>query len=304
MLVIGESLIDVVRRHDGHVDVSPGGSPANVALTLGRLGHSPTLLTSIGEDEPGGLLRRWLAASGVDVAAVAARRTATATANLDESGSASYEFDIDWSLQGSTYQPDDSIGIVHTGSIAAITEPGATAVVGIIRSLREQALVTYDPNMRPALLPDRAGSRKRVEALVAIADVVKASDEDLHWLYPGEDPMSSAARWRNMGPAMVVVTRGSQGAIALTRGGPFSITAPAVSVVDTVGAGDTFMGAMIDALVAAGYSSAASRTGLAAIPHDVVEAVLQFAAGAAAVTVSRLGADPPTRDELESAQPA
>lgn len=301
MLVIGESLIDVVRRHDGHVDLSPGGSPANVAITLGRLGHSPTLLTSIGDDEPGDILRRWLADSGVAVAAVAAPRTATATATLDESGSASYEFDIEWSLGESPYRPGGSIGVVHTGSIAAISEPGATVVVDVIRHLRGQSLVTYDPNIRPALLPDQVSSRQRVETLVALADVVKASDEDLRWLYPGEDPMVSAARWRSMGPAIVVVTLGSHGATALTRHGVRNVASPIVSVVDTVGAGDTFMGAMIDALVAAGFASAAARPQLAAISHDAVDAVLRHAARAAAVTVSRLGADPPWREELEQA---
>ena len=299
--MIGESLIDVVRRYDGHVDLSPGGSPANVAITLGRLGHAPTLLTSIGDDEPGDLLRRWLAASGVEVAAVRAPRTATATATLDEGGSASYEFDIEWSLAGAPDRRDDSIGVVHTGSIAAITEPGATAVVDIIRSLRKQSLVTYDPNMRPALMPDQAGSRSRVEALVALADVVKASDEDLRWLYPEKDPIESAAHWQTMGPAIVVVTLGPYGATALTQNGVYTIAAPAVRVVDTVGAGDTFMGAMIDAFVEAGYASAAARSELASISHDAVDAVLRRAASAAAVTVSRLGADPPWRGELEQA---
>ncbi|KRB35221.1 ribokinase [Microbacterium sp. Root180] len=299
MLVVGEALVDVVRRADGGVDESPGGSPANVALTLGRLGHTPTLLTRLGDDERGERVRAWLAQSGVGVVAADAPRTATATARLDASGSATYEFDLDWALLGAGAGLPASI--IHTGSIAALLEPGATDVTRLVRSLRQSALLTFDPNVRPALLPSREEARARVEAWVAVADLVKASDEDLAWLCPDKDPLETAEAWLASGPAVVVVTLGGGGAVALTRSGRVRVAAERVDVVDTVGAGDTFMGALIDGLVQSGCEGAEARSALREISPQSLTRMLEGAARAAAVTVSRPGADPPWREELEGA---
>ena len=295
ILVIGEALVDVFSRADGGVDEAPGGSPANVALALGRLGHSPRLLTRLADDERGRSVRAWLEASGVDVTAVAAPRTSTATARLDAAGAATYEFDLEWDLAGAEAA---SAGIVHTGSIAALMQPGATDVARILDELHESALVTYDPNIRPALLSDASVVREQVEALVAKADLVKASDEDLLWMYPGQVPLDVARSWLSTGPAVVVVTVGEGGAIAVSRSGMIVVEAQRVHVVDTVGAGDTFMGAIIDGLVREGYRDAATRTRLRDITAEQLRTILRFAALAAAVTVSRPGADPPRRDEL------
>lgn len=296
VLVVGEALVDVVRRADGSVDESPGGSPANVALALGRLGQAPTLLTRLGGDERGEGIRSWLGDSGVHVGAVAAPRTATATASLDASGSATYDFDLDWALPG---VEAPAASVVHIGSIAALLEPGAGDVARLVRALRETALVTYDPNVRPSLLPDRDAARARVEACVALADVVKASDEDLAWLYPERDPLAVAGTWLDSGPALVVVTRGGGGAAAVTGTSVARVGACRVDVVDTVGAGDTFMAALIDGLVRSGRVGAAAREALRAIGSDDTRELLGFAARAAAITVSRPGADPPWRRELE-----
>lgn len=299
VLVVGEALVDVVRRADGRVDESPGGSPANVALALGRLGQEVALVTRLGADEHGERVRGWLRGSGVEVVASVGARTATATASLDASGSATYEFDLDWSLAGMGSELPASASIVHAGSIAALLDPGASDVARLVRAMRETALVTYDPNVRPALLPDREDARGRIEEWVALADVVKASEEDLEWLYPGADPVEAAAAWLAAGPAVVVVTLGGGGAVAVTRADAVRVAAVRVDVVDTVGAGDTFMAALIDGLVRSGRVGAGGRAALSEVGAEELEQLLASAARAAAITVSRSGADPPSRAELD-----
>lgn len=293
--VVGEALIDIVCRPDGTVEETPGGSPANVAITLGRLGTTPRLLTRFAGDERGQRIRNWLDESGVDVVASPAARTSTARARLDTAGSADYEFDIDWSLDGVAQPP---AGILHTGSIAAYLEPGCVDVRRLIRGAREASLICFDPNIRPALIgaPDRV--RRRIEEFVALADVVKASDEDLRWLHPEQDIEDVARTWARSGSALVVVTRGAEGSFAVTGAGLHRAEAPRVEVCDTVGAGDTFMGALIDGLLRSGFSGAAERQRLRDIDAGAVQSLLAFAAACAAITVSRLGADPPRRSEI------
>jgi fructokinase len=240
-------------------------------------------------------VRAWLEASGVEVTAVSASRTATATARLDKTGAATYEFDLEWDLAGAEAA---SSGIVHTGSIAALMQPGSTDVARILDELHETALITYDPNIRPALLGDASLVREQVEAIIARADLVKASDEDLLWMYPDRVPLDVARSWLATGPAVVVMTVGEGGAMAMSRSGLLVVEAPRVDVVDTVGAGDTFMGAVIDGLVREGYRNASARSRLRDIRAEELTSILQFAAFAAAITVSRPGADPPRRDEL------
>jgi fructokinase len=295
ILVVGEALIDVVRRADGRTEEIPGGSPANVAITLGRLGRAPRLLTALGADDHGRLLCNWLAESGVEVAHAVIPHTATATAELDANGAATYVFDIEWSLSGATAGDAD---LVHVGSIAGVLEPGAADVRRLVDHHRSGALVTYDPNIRPALVSDAAVTRNQVEALVALADVVKASDEDLLWLYPGLDPRASARVWQASGPAVVIVTEGAKGAFAVADSGEVEVSGRSVAVVDTVGAGDTFMGALIDGLISAGWSDGSAREQLRAVEGAQLASILDWAARAAAVTVSRPGANPPRRDEV------
>ncbi|WP_082919103.1 carbohydrate kinase [Cellulosimicrobium sp. I38E] len=299
VLVVGEALIDVVHRADGSVDEHPGGSLANVALTLGRLGRDARLATWLGPDERGDAIRAWLHDSAVTLApgSTDAERTSVATAHLDAHGAATYQFDLEWRVPAGT-APDAGTLAVHTGSIAAVLEPGASDVRTLVAAARDTATITYDPNARPALMGDPADARTRIEALVALADVVKVSDEDLAWLAPGTDPVAVAHQWLALGPALVVITYGGEGALALTATGEQRITAPRVDVVDTVGAGDSFMGALLDGLWDAGLLGADHRDALHAIDPATLTALLERCAAVAAVTVSRAGANPPRRAEL------
>jgi fructokinase len=295
VLVVGEALVDLVQRVDGSVDEAPGGSPANVALTLGRLGRHPQLLTSLGDDDRGRTVRAWLEESDVRVIGAGAGRTSTATAVLDASGAASYEFDLAWSVDAGLAGSTD---VVHVGSIATVIEPGAAEVARLVAERRQTATITFDPNVRPALIDDAAAARARVEQLVGLADVVKVSDEDLLWLHPDRSLDEAAAAWLAAGPALVVVTLGGAGAFALTTSGRVTIPAPTTTVVDTVGAGDTFMGALLDGLLEADLIGADRRETLRQISAGLLERILRRSADAAAITVSRPGADPPRLAEL------
>lgn len=301
VLVVGEALVDVVPDHDGMPRDLPGGSPANVAIALGRLGRDVRLVTLLGDDERGAVVRAWLEASGVTVLAqpTGSGRTSSAAVTLDASGAASYVFDLDWELPA---VPDEDCDVLHVGSIATVLAPGADAVLAAFRAHRGRALLSLDPNARPAITPDRADPVARVEELVALADVVKVSDEDLHWLHPDTDPVATAARWAEAGPALVVVTRGGEGAVVVRPGGaPLEVPGVPVAVADTVGAGDTFSGVLLDALLGLGVAGAGSGDAIRALSdREVLEAVTTAAIGAA-INVSRPGADPPSRAELDTA---
>jgi fructokinase len=298
VLVVGEALVDVVPDRNGHPQDLPGGSPANVAITLGRLGRDVRLVTLLGDDARGSMVRAWLEASGVTVLArpTASGRTSSAVVTLDESGAASYVFDLDWHLDEVR---DDGCDVLHVGSIATVLAPGADAVLEAVRAHRGRALVSLDPNARPAITPDRTGPVARVEELVSLSDVVKVSDEDLHWLHPDDDPVATATRWATAGPGLVVVTRGGDGAVAVRPDGT-TLEVPGVPVVvaDTVGAGDTFSGVLIDALLGLGVRGTDALRALS--DRDVLGAVTTAAIGAA-VNVSRPGANPPSRAELDAA---
>lgn len=298
--VIGEALIDAVHRLDGTVDEVPGGSLANVAITLGRLGRDPELLTWIGADEAGRRITEWLEASDVRVVpgSAGAARTSSATAILGEDGGAQYVFDILWDIPEEPALTD--VGHVHLGSIAAVLEPAADKVHALVERLRAAgATVSYDPNARPAIMEAPALTLAKVERLVALSDVVKVSDEDLEWLVPDEPYEAVAARWAAGGPALVVVTRGGGGAVAFHGENRFEVESVKVEVVDTVGAGDTFMGALIDGLLSLQALGKDSRGAMQTIDVAALTAVLNRCARAAAVTVSRPGADPPTKAELD-----
>lgn len=302
-LVIGECVADVVRT-PGSPDVThPGGSPANVAYGLARLGRRARLLTQLGQDAAGGLIREHLESAGVEVLTDGRPGLATPTAvvTLDALGAASYDFAVDWTLRP-VELPADGPRHVHLGSIGAVAAPGAAAAQGVAEGLRAVASVSYDPNVRPALMGERAAALAAVERCVALSDVVKASDEDLAWLYPGERPGEVARRWLGLGPAVVLVTRGAEGADAFTAAGRVPGAPVAVEVADTVGAGDAFMAAALDALHALGLTGAAARPLLAArLDGPALARVLRRACAAAALTVSRAGARPPDAAELDAA---
>jgi len=299
-LVLGEALVDVVRRPGGSVDEHPGGSPANVAIGLGRLGRPVHLLTWLGRDAHGDLVRTHLEDSGVQLVpgSDGARSTPVAIATLDETGAATYTFDLDWQVPPATVLPDDAV-VVHSSTIGAALAPGNDAVLAILAAAHDRSTITYDPNIRPALLGSAELMRPLVERLVRLADVVKASDEDLAWLEPGVDPAELAARWAGLGPAIVVVTRGGEGVLVATAGGVrLEVAAQAVTVADTVGAGDSFMSGLIDGLWTAGLLGADRRAALAAIDAPTLTPILERCARIAAITVSRPGANPPWASEL------
>jgi fructokinase len=295
-LVIGESLIDIVES-DEHV----GGSPLNVAVGLGRLGREVDFLTYIADDAYGRRITEYLNAAGVQLVSESrtAERTATARSTIAEDGSADYVFDLDWQLSGTP--PVAPPLFVHTGSIAAVQDPGCLAVAALIDTYRVSATVTFDPNVRPSLIADRDLARERIEHLVERSDIVKVSEEDLRWLDPDRPPERIAQTWLALGPAIVAVTMADRGAAAVCAAGVARVPARPVQVVDTVGAGDAFTVGLIDALWGWGLLGAQRRAELAGLDLDALTAALEAASVAAALTVGRAGADLPDRAALDAA---
>ncbi|KRV49551.1 hypothetical protein AQ490_19680 [Wenjunlia vitaminophila] len=299
--VVGEALVDLLWETAGHrVTPVPGGSPANVAVGLHRLGRPVTLVTTWADDPPGELVRAHLESTGVDVrrAPDSSGRSMLALAYLDGHGSASYDFLTAWAPEELTV-PDDT-AVLHTGSLAVVVEPGASAVLRLCRRTRDrpEVAVVADLNVRPAVLPDRDAYRDACLRLAAATDVVKASDEDLAWLFGHADPVVAARTLLAAGPRLVVVTLGAAGALAVTEGTEVRVPARRTTVVDTVGAGDAFQAALLDAL--------ADRCGGGGRPFpatpDELTAVLSRCVTAASVTCSRVGAVPPTAEELAAAR--
>jgi fructokinase len=304
--VVGEALVDLIEHEPGRTVAYPGGSPANVAVALARLGERVGLLTQVGDDPHGELLRAHLRASGVGLAAgslLDVPRTSTARTSLTPDGQASYAFDITWRRFPDRVvgEPDPAVACVHTGSLAAMLLPGGDDVAAIMRAARRTALVSFDPNCRPSLLGDRHPARERIEALVSTSDIVKASRDDLAWLYPQRSHQRVAQEWLARGAGLIVVTTGGAGAWAGTEGGETTVAAYPVRVVDTVGAGDAFTAGLLSALGRAGLLGAAHRADLRAIDRRTLTEVLRFAARVAAVACTRRGADPPTAAEVVTA---
>ncbi|MEZ0363865.1 carbohydrate kinase [Mycobacterium sp. pUA109] len=300
-LVIGEALIDVVERNGQVSGEYVGGSPLNVAVGLGRLGRPVDFWTHIGDDPRGHRIAEYVHASGARLvpAGTTAARTSTARVALAEDGSAEYAFDIDWQLPGPSTVPPPLL--VHTGSIAAVLDPGCLAVAALIDAYRISATVTLDPNVRPGLLPDPVLGRERIDHLVERSDVVKVSDEDLRWIDPDRSAERIARSWLASGPSIVAVTLGDRGAFAMCAAGTARVAARPVRVVDTVGAGDAFMVGLIDALWQRGLLGADRRGDLARIGLDALTAALGYANLSAALTVGRAGADLPDRAARDAA---
>jgi fructokinase len=190
---------------------------------------------------------------------------------------------------------------VHPGSIAAVQEPGCLAVAALVDAYHLSATVSYDPNVRPSLIADRELARQRIEHLVERSDIVKVSEEDLHWLDADRSPEQIARIWLALGPALVVVTLADQGAMAVCAAGEAGVPTRAVHVVDTVGAGDSFMVGLLDALWGLGLLGAERRAELAGIGIDALTTVLEAGSATAALTVGRPGADLPDRAALAAA---
>ncbi len=281
VMVVGESLVDIVVSASGSVK-HPGGSPANVAYGPGRLGVRTSLLTSIGDDPQADAIKQHL--SSVDVELLpgsTGRRTATATAVLAPDGSASYDFDISWELDQAV--PAILPRVLHTGSIATFLSPGASTVRALLEQSHERCVVTYDPNIRPSLLGSQSEAKKIFEDLVPFTDVVKLSDEDASWLYPQRSLEDVALRILNLGTGLVALTKGSKGSLLMTPGTRREIPPVVTEVADTIGAGDSYMAALIYGLL---------MREMDGFTPSVIESLGGMASKAAAITVRRPGAQP------------
>lgn len=293
VLVVGESLVDIVRTPGAAESHRPGGSPLNVAVGVARLGITTALHTRIGDDEHGRAILQHLWDSDVRLTpgSLVDTRTSTARADIRPDGAAEYAFDLDASLAP---VGDAARGIrwIHAGSIAALLEPGASRVRRAFDHPEAGVVRSFDPNIRPDVVGDPRDRRAEIEWYVTRSDVVKASDEDAELLYPDRDARETLRAWRAGGARLAVLTRGGDGAEAVFAGGDLVAPAPRVDVRDTIGAGDSFMAALIWRLLTTG-----ERDGIRIDADSVADAVAG-ALACAAVTVGRDGADPPRLDEV------
>lgn len=290
-LVFGESLVDIIAG-----EAFPGGSPLNVAVGLSRLGIPTDLATRFGDDPHGDQIAAHLRESRVRFAEpVAGAHTSRAEVLLNESGEARYRFALDSVLPS---PPLDGIALVHTGSLGAVLDPGSQAVLAAFDA-RGVRLRSYDPNIRPDLMHDHPATLARVERLVSRSHIVKLSDEDAELLYPGASIANVLDHLLALGASLAVLTRGAAGCVARAgRGGRVALTVPAeqVEVVDTVGAGDSFMAALLAAVLDGPLQGELLAREVPAAGD--IEAALEFAACAAGITSSRPGANPPWEHEF------
>jgi fructokinase len=300
VIVVGEALVDLVLPPSGPLEAHLGGGPFNAARTVGRLGVPVAFLACVSEDRFGRDIAAALEADGVstDCLVRSPAPTMLALAELDERGSASYQFYVE-----GTATPDlttgaaldvlpEDVSVLCVGTLGLVLEPMASTSEALIEAVAGRAPVLVDPNVRPVLIPDREAYRTRLRRVLAQADVVKVSDEDLRWLEPGRDPADIAAEWLALGTRLVVVTRGGDGISGYLRESAIHVPTSPVEVVDTIGAGDSVAGALLVWLHEQGRDGIDDE-------HDVRTA-LELACRVGAITVSRAGANPPFRDELEA----
>lgn len=293
--VCGEVLIDILPT--GPV---VGGGPANTAKALARLGHEVDFIAGISTDVYGVSAHKELQRDGVglSLALTSDKPTCTATVSLDSSGSASYEFLINGTATfdfAPSWLPDPERlkpSVLHIGSLVTIVEPASTTLFDWAVKCAEFAPIVFDPNVRSSVVGDRDKYRAAVEKWASISSVVKLSDDDILWLYPDESMDEVAKRWIAGGVSLVVVTRGAQGIIGYTEHGFEEVDGVKVIVVDTVGAGDTVGAIVVEGIINHSVSE---------LQGDALNAVLNRAAIAAAMTVSRAGAQPPRLYELVEA---
>ena len=294
--VCGEVLIDLIP--DG-IERRPvvGGGPANTAKALAKLGITTQFIDGISNDIYGQMAAGELLADDVllDYVKYSDKPTCLAIVSLSESGSATYEFVIentatfdfnhDWLPNPQTDRPP----LLHIGTLATMIEPGASVLFEWAQSVAKVAQIVFDPNIRPAVMSDRTSYVEQVERWVGISSAVKVSDDDIYWLYPGADLDKVVNNWLALGPELVVVTFGDKGLAGFRDKTKVSVDAKKVVVADTVGAGDTVGAILVEAIIA---------DGLANLTGERLTSMLDRAARAAAITVSRTGAKPPTNDEI------
>ena len=308
IVVAGEALIDLVVSPGGQMDARPGGGPYNAARTLARLGAETTFLGRLGDDGFGRLLRDRLTGEGValGVPEPSGKPTTLAVVAIDQAGSASYGFYLDGTaaadLEYESLRKALPAGVaaVHVGSLGLLMEPVGAAIERLVlTNVPAGALVLLDPNCRPGAVAYHDGYRRRIADIAQRADIVKASVEDLAYLYPGVSPGEAAQALLGAGPSLVLVTDGPRPALAYLPGAVLTEEIPSVTVVDTIGAGDAFGGGFLAWWTAHGLGKA--DFGRPAPARDaLVGAALRAAAAVAALTCARPGADPPVLSELQS----
>jgi fructokinase len=306
IVVAGEALIDLAPTVDGAAFVAHvGGGPFNTAIALGRLGTPIAYLGRLSTDGFGRLLRHRLVDGDVDLrfAVDTAEPTTLALVTLSDSGEASYSFYTDGTAGTglrSDQLPDrlpDDVEAIHLGSLGIVLEPGAAGLEALVERERDRRLISLDPNVRPAIIPDMEAYRRRLERLVARVDLVRLSTDDVALL--GDlTPAALAERWLGAGVALVVVTGGGEGAAGYRSSGKVSVPAEPVTVVDTIGAGDSFNAGLLSWLR---RHRSLDRTAVEALTADDLVDALRFASRVAAVTCGRPGADPPRWAEVGEA---
>ena len=299
-LVAGEALVDLVAADGEVLRAHPGGGPFNTARTLGRLRVPVAYLGRLSTDRFGAEHERLLAEDGVRLDAVVRTDdpTTLAIAEPDGRGGTAYRFYATGTAAPGLTERDALAALperpaaVHLGTLGLVFEPAASALEAVAHAVPEDVLVMLDPNIRPAVAEAAAGYRERLARLLARADVVKVSAEDLAWLDPGRAPEDAARSLLDHGPQVVLLTRGGDGALALTPGGAADVPATPVEVVDTIGAGDAFGGGFL----AWWRRHDLGRADLA--DPAAVEEATRFAVLVAARTVARAGASPPRLSEV------
>jgi fructokinase len=307
ILCCGEALVDMVPEgSDGVVwRGRPGGCPLNTAIGASRLGSRVAFASRLGTDFLGDLLVDSLSAAGVDTAWIA-RRDEPATlafVKRSPSGDVRYAFYSNGAADRSLLPTDlpASFGaearFLMVGSISLVLEPSGSTIEDLVDRMAGSLLVSLDPNLRPSLVTDRAATLRRLEAIASKAAIVKVSDEDLAWLYPGLGEAAGLDRLIGLGPELIVLTRGEAGSLAMTRKARVEARARRVKVADTIGAGDSFHAALLHRLETTGVKDRAALEGLG---ERDLSGLLDFAGAAAALTCTRVGAEPPTIAELEA----
>ncbi|GAA1703947.1 carbohydrate kinase [Microcella alkalica] len=304
-LVIGESLIDIVHDdRDGDQPQTrehPGGSPMNASIGLARQGIDVQFVTELGADQRGDLLEERLVREGVDLLVpMRAGTTSTAIAHLRADGSAEYSFDLDWSL-GCGMPDHRPVDVLHFGSLAAAMHTCCDDLENTVRDARATATISYDPNIRPAHDTDPVTARIRVERQAGLSDIVKASDEDVAYLYGDETHIAIAQRWIRRGACLAIITRAADGALLVTAEHIIDLPGYDGAVEDTIGAGDAMTAGLIAGLGIVGLLGADRREQLRRIDERTLRAVGEWAQQTAALTIARPGAEPPTSAETRDA---
>ena len=297
--VCGEALIDLipVRPGSDQRQAIPGGGPANTAHALARLDIPTEFIGGLSDDQYGQRMRAEFIAGRVGLTFTPEHQlpTCLAIVSIDLDGGATYEFKIDGTATfafATENMPDPKLikpEAIYIGTLATIIEPGARILKDWILQAKDYAPIIYDPNIRSSVISDRSRYQEVVKEWVALSNVVKASEDDLAWLYPDTDPREIARSWVSQGVQLVVITKGENGMVGVTKNQEVSIPGVKVDVIDTVGAGDTVGAVLVEALV---------EFGLEKLTSELLSHTLHRAALAAAITCSRTGANPPTKAEL------